>query len=264
MTNVVIGAASGMGIEVAKQLAPRGPLLLVDRDLEGVERLAGELAGDGHRDVTTLRCDITHQSEVDALAPAIGELDALVVTAGLAGALAPARVIYEINLFGMERVLGAIDPIVRVGSVAVCFASVSGHRVPERPELMAVLEDPLAPDFFAALGEQGIDADDAQLAYSVSKRGVMRLVRRRAGAWGARGARILSLSPGSTQTAMSMKQQAATPQQAQFIASSPLGRRGRPEEIAEVAAFLTSARASFMTGTDVLVDGGMATMGAGR
>ncbi len=61
-----------------------------------------------------------------------------------------------------------------------------------------------------------------------------------------------------------MKQQAATPQQAQFIASSPLGRRGRPEEIAAVAAFLTSDAASFMTGSDVLVDGGMATMGAGR
>jgi NAD(P)-dependent dehydrogenase (short-subunit alcohol dehydrogenase family) len=260
MTNVVIGAASGMGIEVAKLLAPRGPLLLVDRDLAGVERLAGELGGD----VATLECDITEPAQVDALAPSIGDLDALVVTAGLAGALAPARVVYEINLLGMDRVLRAMDPIVRAGSVAVCFASVSGHRIPERPELMAVLEDPLAPGFFDALAAQGIDLDDAQLAYSVSKRGVMRLVRRRASDWGARGARILSLSPGSTQTEMSMKQQAATPQQAQFIASSPLGRRGRPEEIAEVAAFLVSERASFMTGTDVLVDGGMATMGSGR
>jgi NAD(P)-dependent dehydrogenase (short-subunit alcohol dehydrogenase family) len=262
MVNVVIGAASGMGIEVAKLLAPRGPLLLVDRDADGVERLAAELG----TDVAAAECDITDPAQIDAVVGQIrdaGGLDALVVTAGLAGAMAPGRVIYEVNLRGMERVLRGVDPLVGAGTVGVLFASVSGHRIPERAELMAVIEDPLADDFFDALVAQGIDPDDAQLAYSVSKRGVMRLARGRAASWGARGARILSLSPGSTQTEMSMKQQAATPQQAQFIASSPLGRRGRPEEIAAVAAFLTSAAASFRTGSDVHGDGGIATMGAG-
>jgi NAD(P)-dependent dehydrogenase (short-subunit alcohol dehydrogenase family) len=263
MVNVVIGAASGMGTEVARLLAPRGTLLLVDRDGGGLGPVATELGAD----VDAAECDITDAVQLDAVVARIrdvGALGALVVTAGLAGAMAPGRVIYEVNLRGMERVLRAVDPVVAVGTVAVLFASVSGHRIPERPELMAVIEDPLADDFFDALVAQGIDPDDPQLAYSVSKRGVMRLARGRAASWGARGARILSLSPGSTQTEMSLRQQAATPQQAQFIASSPLGRRGRPEEIAAVAAFLTSDAASFMTGSDVLVDGGMATMGTGR
>jgi NAD(P)-dependent dehydrogenase (short-subunit alcohol dehydrogenase family) len=260
MTNVVVGAAAGMGTVVAQRLAPRGRLLLVDRDLDGVRQVGADLGGD----VETVACDITEPDQVAAVAAAVGDLGALVVTAGLAGAMAPGRVIYEINLMGMERVLAAFDPLVRKGSVAVCFASVSGHRIPERPELMEVIEDPLAPGFFDALSAQGVDPDDSQLAYSVSKRGVMRLVRKRAASWGARGGRILSLSPGSTDTEMSRKQQEATPQQGEFIKRSPLGRRGRPEEIADVAEFLTSERASFMTGSDVLVDGGMATMSTGR
>ena len=255
MTNIVIGAAAGMGAAVASMLASRGPLLVVDRDVDALAEVARALDGD----VRPFGCDITEPTQVDALVREIDRLEALVVTAGVSGAAAPGRLIYQVNLMGMARVLDAVEPFVGDGSVAVCFASLSGHRVPETPELMAVLEDPLSDGFFDDLVDLGIDPEDSQLAYSVSKRGVMRLVRRRAPSWGERGARILSLSPGSTDTEMSHRQQEATPIQAEFIAKSPLGRRGSPEEQAAVACFLASPAASFMTGSDVLVDGGMAT-----
>lgn len=255
MTNIVIGAANGMGAEVARLLSPRGPLLLADLDGDRAARVARDLGGD----VTSLAVDISDQGSVDALMAGIDHVDALVVTAGLAGAQAPGRRILEVNLLGTERVLRAVETRIGDGSVAVCFASLSGHRVPESPELMAALEDPLAVDLFERLGTLGIDVDDPQLAYSVSKRGVMRLVRRRAKPWGGLGARIVSLSPGSTDTEMSRQQQAATPVQAKIIEQTPFGRRGRPEEIAKVAVFLVSADASWMSGSDVLVDGGMAT-----
>lgn len=253
MTNVVIGAGSGMGTAVAHALAPRGSLLLADVNLEAVEAVAGDLGGD----VKAMACDVTDQAQVDALVAAMDGLDALVLTAGLSGSMANGRRIFEVNLIGTARVVAAVEPLLREGSVAVLFASVSGHRVPDRPDLMAILDDPLDPGFFPAMEAIGLDPDQPQLAYPMSKRGVQRLARNTCATWGSHGARILSISPGINDTPMSRLDESRHPIMKDIIEASPLGRRGKPEEVAAVVDFLTSDKASFMTGTDVLVDGGM-------
>ena len=255
MTNVVIGAGSGMGASVARQLAPRGRLFIADRDPAGVEALAAELGGD----IEAFACDVTNQEQVDALFGKVDSVDAVVVTAGISGTWFEGRQIFEVNLIGTARVLRAAEPLLHEGSVGVCVASQSGYMVPENGDLFRVLENPLAPDFFDKLGAF-FDISNPSLAYQMSKRGVHRLVRSKAAEWGKKGARIMSVSPGINDTPMNRKLEEGQPIMADIIKNSPLGRRGTPDEIANVISFITSPAASLLTGSDVLSDGGMVSV----
>lgn len=250
-TDVVIGAASGMGAAVARRLVARGNrVLLADRDLAGVERLAAELAAE------VQSCDLTSSDDLAALAAATGDLGALVLTAGLSPTMGSGRLIYDVDIVGPARVLAAFAPLAGEGSVAVLFASMAGHLVPDDAAIDDVLDRPLDPSFLDDLAAAGIPVEDPSFAYALSKRAVIRMVRREAKAWGGRGARLLSLSPGIIDTPMGRAEDEAQPVMADMVAGSALGRMIAADEVAAVADFLVSPAAAALTGTDVLVDGG--------
>lgn len=252
-TDLVIGAASGMGAAVARRLAGSGRrLLLADLNVAGAERLAAEVPGD----VEVHPCDLTATGDLERLAEVVGTLGAAIVTAGISPTMAPGRRIVEVDLVGAARFLRAFEPITREGSVAVLFSSMAGHLVPVVPETDALLDDPLRAGLVEDLVAAGIDVDEPGIAYVYAKHGLHRLVRREAAAWGRRGARLLSLSPGIVDTPMGRREAAEQPMMAGMVAGSPLGREIDADEVAAVACFLVSDAASAMTGTDVLVDGG--------
>jgi NAD(P)-dependent dehydrogenase (short-subunit alcohol dehydrogenase family) len=85
---------------------------------------------------------------------------------------------------------------------------------------------------------------------------VIRLAEREAVPWGALGGRVVSLSPGIIDTGMGQQEFAAQPMMAVMVEKTPLGRMGTDDEIASVVEFLCSDAASFITGSDILVDGG--------
>src|SRR5215510_3141757 len=105
MTSVVIGAASGMGAAAARRLAKRGPIVLADRDPAGLEAIAAELGA-----TEAVVCDVTQPATIAAVAAAVDQLDALVITAGMSAAQkVSGRTLFEINLLGSTRVLDGFD-----------------------------------------------------------------------------------------------------------------------------------------------------------
>jgi NAD(P)-dependent dehydrogenase (short-subunit alcohol dehydrogenase family) len=252
---VVTGAAGGIGGACARRFARDGyDLLLVDVGQAPLDSTAAALRGSGAR-VETLAGDIASPDFPAAVAAAVGErtMTLLLHAAGLSPSMAdPARIV-DVNLFASARLADALVAKAGEGAVAVLIASSAGH-MPISPEADAAFEAPLAADGLAALTRY---TPTPQAAYSLSKRGVRALVRRRAAAWGERGARIVSISPGIIDTAMSKAEFAREPAMAAMQQFTPLKRMGSPDEIAAVAAFLASPEASYVTGVDLLVDGGV-------
>ena len=251
---VVTGAGSGMGLACAQRLAgSTDVLVLVDRD-EIAPAVKQLMPGR----VETVRCDVT---DAGALAAAVarvaelGELRSLVHAAGVSPSMGDWRLMFTVDLIGTALVVDAFRPLLRTGTAAVCFASSGGYLLPLDPARDAVLDEPLAPDFFDRLEATGFVPDPGS-AYSWAKRGVMRLVGREAAAWGAKGARICSVSPGIIDTPMGRLEMPNQPMMPVIVEHTPLGRQGTADDVARVVAFLLSDDAAFMTGCDVLVDGG--------
>lgn len=256
---IVTGAAGGMGSQCARLLAEDGwsELLLCDLNQAGLEEVAEPLRAQGKK-VDVLAGEITDPAFPDQLRNAIGgrQIGAMIHTAGVSPQMADKEKLLKINLDATQALVDAIQPLMAEGSAAVLFASMAAH-FPLPAELLEPFQKPLPAEGTAALMDH---VPDAGVAYSQSKAGVIAIVKREANRFGERGARIVSISPGLIDTAMTAGER--NPQTDAMLANAAISRMGRPEELASVAVFLCSPKASFITGADILVDGGaIAAMG---
>lgn len=246
---VVTGAASGMGRVCAEMAGARADSV-VTADLVDPQ-VAGTVG---------VTCDLGDARAIDRLAEhaaGLGELRGLVHAAGISPTMADARRVLDIDLVATERLIRAFEPLAVEGTAAVCFSSSAAYEV--GPFLTdshrEVLVDPLAADFLDAAVASV--ADHPGYAYALAKVGVQHCVQRAALRWARRGARINSVSPGLTDTPMGRQELDQQEVMQAMLRRTPLGRLARPAEVSEVAMFLLSDAASFVTGIDVLVDGGL-------
>lgn len=237
---VVTGAASGIGRACACALAAAGrPLALWDLNYDAVCKLAGELSAEHGVAAVGLQVDMADPAAIRAAASTSRE-----ATGVIGGLVHAAGMVLEMPVADTE--VEAWDRLMNVNLRALLLA------------VQALLPDLEQTGHGAVVGIGSINASLGSgliPAYSASKGGMISLVRSLADDLGQRGVRINVVSPGQIRTPMLQPALDALPE-GTFERRILLGRLGEPREVANAVAFLLSDQASYITATELVVDGG--------
>ena len=207
--------------------------------------------------------DASSREAVHALvetASGLGEVTGLIHAAGVSPSQASPSTILEVDLYGTALVLEEFGNIIASGGAGVVIASQSGHRLPaltvEQNKALATtpVEELLSLPFL-----QPDQVTDSLHAYQIAKRGNSLRVMAEAVRWGKHGARLNTISPGIVITPLARDELTGPRGEGyrRMIESSPVGRAGTPDEVGNVGALLMGPDGGFITGSDILMDGGV-------
>lgn len=255
--HIITGGSSGIGFECAKKFT-QGKVLITARNEDALKEASLELEKYGV-DVDYKTSDITSEESLKELfeyAKSIGSIQTVLNSAGVSGIGGRTELTFNIDLLGSANLVEIAKDYMAEESVLILIASMMGYTVPDEEELNELLTHPLEKGALDKLVE--IVEEDSNLAYNYSKKGVQLLVRENALEYGRRGIRIVSVSPGIILTPMAEKASVDHKEQMALMREmTPVQRNGRPEDVANMVEFVASEKASFVSGVDLLVDGGL-------
>lgn len=258
---LVVTGVGGMGTAVVQRLGSGATVLLADVHAATLKTAAEQLRSDGHA-VVEHATDVSDRDSVAALASAaaeLGRVEAVVHTAGLSPVQASVDAILRVDLLGTALLLDSFASVIAPGGAGVVVASMAGTLVPVDPDLERRLATTPTEELLDLEGLSPELLTDPGMAYGIAKRANQLRVRAAALAWGRRRARVNSISPGIISTPMGVAEMSGPSGEVMrtMVASSPTGRAGTAHDIAAAAEFLLGPQSAFITGTDLLVDGGV-------
>ncbi|MEL9997092.1 MAG: SDR family NAD(P)-dependent oxidoreductase [Sulfolobales archaeon] len=236
---LIVGGAGGMGSVTAKEFAREGAeVVIADVDVSRMEMVAEEIRSSGGR-CTTIKCDVTVASEVkntvDTVLSKFGKIDILVYFTGILGEVAP---IWESSEENWDKVMN-----VNLKGAFLFCREVAKHMIKRREGKIITISS-----------VAGKDPNPYMLAYDASKAGLIGFTRGLALELAPYNVNVNCVVPGITETPfLNFMTEEAKKRSASLV---PLGRLGKPEEIAKVVLFLASDDASFVTGAAWNVTGG--------
>jgi len=258
---VVVVGLGGMGLAVARRLGSGSTLVLADCNAATLEAAAVEIRADGYS-VVEHQTDVSDESSVASLAKTsvdLGRVEVLVHTAGVSPVQASVEAILRVDLLGTALMLDAFAATIANGGAGVFIASMAGTFFQQDPDLEKRLATTPTSELLdlPELAPQAIS--DPGTAYGLAKRANQLRVQAASVIWGRRGARVNSISPGVISTPMGAAELSGPngDYMRQMVDASPARRLGTPHDIASAVEFLAGPNATFVTGTDLLVDGGV-------
>lgn len=262
MKNVMVWTGAGqIGMAIARRMGYGMKIVVGDKKLANAQAIAN-IMNDAGYDVVPVEMDLSSRTSIRELiseAQKYGDITMLVNAAGVSPSQAPIESILQVDLYGTAVLLEEVGKIIAPGGVGVTISSQSGHRMPAlTPEQDMQLACTPTEELLELQLLQPENIRDTLHAYQLAKRCNEKRVMAESVKWGARGARINSISPGIIVTPLAIDE--FNGPRGDFyknmFAKCPAGRPGTADEVANVAELLMSNKGAFITGSDFLIDGG--------
>ncbi|WP_163749871.1 SDR family oxidoreductase [Mycolicibacterium helvum] len=260
--SIITGGAGGMGQATAAIVGQDHTLVLCDVRQDRLDAASAALSDLGIT-ATAVNCDVTDRDAVGRLfetASAIGPISSVIHTAGVSPSMGTADYVMITNAIGTLNVNEVFFASAGDGAAIVNVASMASYMLPDELvptqhfDLAFTDEERFLAEMLAACDIAGEEMR-AGLAYSISKTFVRWYSSSQAERFNGRGLRIVSVSPGSVDTEMGLLE--ADAGAGAMVANAAVPRWGTAQEMAELFAFCASDRAGYLTGTDILNDGGV-------
>ena len=258
--DVVVLIGSGqIGQAIARRVGSGRHIVLADLKQEHADQAARVLENTGFT-TSTLAVDISSRSSILGRidhAQQFGAIKYLINAAGVSPSQASVETILNVDLYGTAVLLEEFGKVIEADGSGIIISSQSGHRLGALPQeetdqlAMTPTEELLDLPFLKAI-------NDTLKAYQYSKRCNVLRVMAEANNWGKRGATVNSISPGIVITPLANDELNGPRKEGyrKMLSLCPAGRAGTPDEIGDLAEFLMSHKGRFISGSDILIDGG--------